>query len=191
VNGLSDEATDEMLMVRYQRGDREAFAHLVRRHASPVYSYATRALGDAVDARLVTEQVFFTVVGRTAEFKHEVRFTAWLYAIVYALCVQHRQRTATPSARADSPGLLDSAEGKAAGDARHSSVSGRAADALADLPPDQRDAFLLREIARLPFVEIATITESDQDAVCNRVRHALDRMHTAVSDSEEYARALR
>ena len=29
------EATDEMLMVRYQRGDREAFAELVRRYHVP------------------------------------------------------------------------------------------------------------------------------------------------------------
>ena len=72
-----------------------------------------------------------------------------------------------------------------------SNASGRAAIALAELPADQREALLLREVARLPFAEIAAITESDAEAVRTRIRHALERMHEAVVDTEEYARALR
>jgi RNA polymerase sigma-70 factor (ECF subfamily) len=188
---LATEATDEMLMVRYQRGDREALAHLVRRHAPAVYSYASWVLGDASDARLVTEQLFFAVVGRTAEFKHEVRFTAWLYAMLHALCVQHGQRVPVPSQQPESPTMLEATHAESSVDSTSSNASGRASIALADLPADQREAFLLREIARLPFAEIAAITESDGDAVRTRVRHALERMHEAVVDTEEYARAQR
>jgi len=188
---LPTEATDEMLMVRYQRGDREALAHLVRRHAPAVYSYASWVLDDASDARWVTEQVFFAVVGRTAEFKHEVRFTAWLYGMVHALCVQHSQQVSAPSLQPSAPSTPEPTPTEPSVDAAHSNASGRAADALTDLPADQREAFLLREIARLPFAEIAAITESDADAVRSRIRHALERMHEAVVDTEEYARALR
>ncbi|MBN1606089.1 MAG: sigma-70 family RNA polymerase sigma factor [Polyangiaceae bacterium] len=188
---LPTEATDEMLMVRYQRGDREALAHLVRRHAPSVYSYANWVLGNASDARLVTEQVFVAVVGRTAEFKHEVRFTAWLYSMVRALCVQHGQQVSAPSLQPSAPTTPEPTPTEPSVDTTRSNASGRAADALADLPADQREALLLREIAHLPFAEIAAITESDADAVRSRIRHALERMHEAVVDTEEYARALR
>ena len=188
---LSTEATDEMLMVRYQRGDREALAHLVRRHAPAVYSYASWVLGDASEARPVTEQVFFAVVGRTAEFKHEVRFTAWLYAILHALCVQHNQHVSAPSQHPSPPSMPEPTQPEPSVADASSNASGRAAIALAELPADQREALLLREIARLPFAEIAAITESDAEAVRTRIRHALERMHEAVVDTEEYARALR
>jgi RNA polymerase sigma-70 factor (ECF subfamily) len=186
---LPTEATDEMLMVRYQRGDREALAHLVRRHAPAVYSYASWVLGDASDARLVTEQVFFAVVGRTAEFKHEVRFTAWLYAILHGLCVEHRPQVSPPSTQPVPPSMQESTPAESSAAATSSNASGRAAVAVAGLPADQREALLLREIAGLPFAEIAAITESDAEAVRGRIR--LERMHEAVVDTEEYARALR
>jgi RNA polymerase sigma-70 factor (ECF subfamily) len=188
---LGTEATDEMLMVRYQRGDREAFAHLVRRHASGVYSYAYRALGDPTDAQLVTEQAFFSVVGRTAEFKHEARFTAWLFSMVHGLCVLRARPETNASMHADHVPLPSSPEGPAPTGVEHRNTAMQAADALADLPVDQREAFLLRVIGHLPFADIAAITQSDPDTVRSRVRHALERMHQAVSESEEYARALR
>jgi RNA polymerase sigma-70 factor (ECF subfamily) len=82
--GFQAEATDEMLMVRYQRGDREAFAHLVNRHLATVFSYAFQLLGSENAATAVTEATFSSVVGRAAEFKHESRFTTWLFGFAHA-----------------------------------------------------------------------------------------------------------
>ena len=42
---VQGDATDEMLMVRYQRGERAAFAELLRRHNRPVYNFVRRLLG--------------------------------------------------------------------------------------------------------------------------------------------------
>ena len=44
------EATDEMLMVRYQRGHRDAFAALVTRHATTVFSVGYYLLGNEAQA---------------------------------------------------------------------------------------------------------------------------------------------
>jgi RNA polymerase sigma-70 factor (ECF subfamily) len=179
-----------MLMVRYQRGDREAFGCLVDRHVASVFTFTSRLLQDPSLAEQVTEQTFLTVVSRAAEFKHEARFRAWLFAIARALCVTCRDipeamgRSAPPAE--GMPDATDSAPGlPLLGPAR------RAAHALGDLPVDQREAWLLKEVARLPFAEIAVITETDPDIVRTRLGHALERIRHAVADSEEYARSLR
>jgi RNA polymerase sigma-70 factor (ECF subfamily) len=62
---------------------------------------------------------------------------------------------------------------------------------VATLPEDQREVFLLREVANLSFRDIAEVTETPENTVKSRMRYALDRLREALSDFEEYARALR
>ena len=63
--------------------------------------------------------------------------------------------------------------------------------AVEALPEDQREVFLLREVANLPFAEIAQVTGAAENTVKSRMRYALERLRLALSEFEEYARALR
>jgi RNA polymerase sigma-70 factor (ECF subfamily) len=63
--------------------------------------------------------------------------------------------------------------------------------AVEALPDDQREVFLLREVANLPFKEIAEVTGTPENTVKSRMRYALERLRMALSNFEEYARALR
>ena len=51
--------------------------------------------------------------------------------------------------------------------------------------------FLLREIADLPFSEIAHVTQRTETAVKIQMQHALQRLRVALQDFDEYRRALR
>ncbi|MBN2195625.1 MAG: RNA polymerase sigma factor [Polyangiaceae bacterium] len=205
MTAVQGEATDEMLMVRYQRGDRGAFAELVRRYEGPIYNLAFRQLRQAPLAEDITQEVFLRIVQRAAEFKHEARFSTWLYAIARNLCVDHHRKLMHrrhPSLDQPAPGL---ATGNPLGDivadphpnatvdrvAAGSEVATCIVDAIERLPDEQREVFLLREIANLPFREIAEITGAGENTVKSRMRYALDRLQEALSDFEEYARALR
>jgi RNA polymerase sigma-70 factor (ECF subfamily) len=63
--------------------------------------------------------------------------------------------------------------------------------AIDELPDDQREVFLLREISNLPFKEIAEVVGAPENTVKSRMRYALERLQAALSEFEEYARALR
>lgn len=199
------DATDEMLMVRYQRGDREAFSELVRRYKRPIYNFVLRQVRQVNTAEDVTQDVFLRVVVNAAEFKHEARFSTWLYTIARNLCVDHlRKLTHRRHPSLDQPASPD-------GDARplvesiadthprasveRTAVSGEVAtrivQAVEGLPEEQREVFLLREVANLPFKEIANITGVGENTVKSRMRYALDRLQEALSEFEEYARALK
>ena len=67
----------------------------------------------------------------------------------------------------------------------------RIADAVETLPDDQREVFLMREVSNLAFKEIAEITGVSENTVKSRMRYALERLQNALSDYEEYARALK
>ena len=63
--------------------------------------------------------------------------------------------------------------------------------AVDELPEEQREVFLMREVSNLPFKEIAEIVGVPENTVKSRMRYALERLQSALSDFEEYARALR
>jgi RNA polymerase sigma-70 factor, ECF subfamily len=199
------DATDEMLMVRYQRGDREAFAELVRRYETPVYNFVIRHLRHAESAADITQDVFVRVVQNAAEFKHEARLSTWLYTIARNLCVDHlRKQSHRRHPSLDQPmregddqrSLLETvADAHPRASVERSAISGqvqnRIIEAVEKLPDEQREVFLLREVANLPFKEIAEVTGVGENTVKSRMRYALDRLQDALSEFEEYARALR
>jgi RNA polymerase sigma-70 factor, ECF subfamily len=202
---VQGDATDEMLMVRYQRGERAAFAELVRRHSRPIYNFVLRQLRVPSLAEEVTQDVFMRLVQNAAEFKHEARFLTWLYTIARNLCIDqlrklsHRRHASLDQAiadGADAPALMETIadpnpQTSAERNVLSSEVRSSIVRAVDSLPDDQREVFLLREVANLPFRDIAEITGVGENTVKSRMRYALDRLKDALCDFEEYARALR
>ena len=201
-----EEATDEVLMMRFQGGDRAAFANLVRRHKTAIYNFVLRQVRTRSAAEDLTQDVFVRVVQNASDFKHEARFTTWAYAIARNLCIDHlrkmslRRHPSLDQTTASDPGdgptlgerIADSRPGTAADRAAIGAEMGeRMTAAVESLPAEQREVFLLREIGNVPFKEIAEITGVPENTVKSRMRYALERLQEALSEYEDYARALR
>jgi RNA polymerase sigma-70 factor, ECF subfamily len=194
---------DESLVARFQSGDRSAFTVLVRRHQRPLYHFAFRQLRSAPAAEDVVQETFVRVVQNAADFKHEARFTTWVYTIARNLCIDqlrkraHRKHPSLDEARGeDGEGrtlgeLVPDKKADTERQASGSEMKERIAQAVAKLPDDQREVFLMREVANLPFKEIAEITGVPENTVKSRMRYALERLQEALGAYEEFARALR
>jgi len=197
---------DEALMARFLSGDRGAFALLVRRHQRPLYNFALRHLASSSAAEEVVQETFMRVVQSASDFRQTSRFTAWLYTIARNLCIdalrkkaqrQHRSldEPASPNdGDPQGPSLADRTADRAASVERSAlslEMRARLLSAVNELPDDQREVFLLREISDLPFKEIALIVDAPENTVKSRMRYALERLQAALSEFEEYARALR
>ncbi len=64
------------------------------------------------------------------------------------------------------------------------------AQAIAELPEDQREVFVLREVGALPFKEISIVVGAPENTVKSRMRYALERLQSALAEYEDYARTL-
>jgi RNA polymerase sigma-70 factor (ECF subfamily) len=191
-----------MLMVRYKRGDRDAFAELVRRYQRPLFNFSLRYVRNQEAAREVTQDAFMRVVKRSADFKHESRFSTWIFAITRNLCIdelrkaKHRNHPSLDEAGPSGQPLGEKLDGgKRRSDGEQGAVENelrlgilKAVDAL---PDDQREVFLLRQLGGVPFAEIARMTGTPENTVKSRMRYALERLQRELSEFEEYARALR
>jgi RNA polymerase sigma-70 factor (ECF subfamily) len=198
------EPTDEVLMIRFQGGERTAFALLVKRHQSPLFNFALRHLGSATAAEEVVQDAFVRVVRSAAEFKHAARFSTWLYTIARNLCVDEaRKRSHRRHPSLDQPKRSEEGEGPTLGEqtsdasasveraAVSAEIRARVLEAIEELPDEQREVFLMREVSSLPFKEIAEIVGVPENTIKSRMRYALERLQAALSEFEEYAKALR
>jgi RNA polymerase sigma-70 factor (ECF subfamily) len=192
--------TDEQLMYAYRAGDLRAFEQLLARHERPVWSFLRRSVGDPTLAQDLLQEVFLRVVRARDEWKGESKFSTWVYAIARNLCVDHARRAVhRDAASLDAPTRRDEERT----DTMHDHVPSRTRDAeglasdgqlraridaaVAALPPDQREVFLMREVMDLPFAEIASVVGSPEPTVKSRMRYALERLRSALEDFREGA----
>lgn len=174
--------TDEQLMRRFQRGDARAFETLMRRHRTPIHAFLCRFTGDRARAEDLLQETFLRVVKGAAGWEPRAGVRTWLFTIARNLAADEGRRRvfrdAAPldAARDGEAPLGDRvadggrAPDDAAGDAL---VRPRLEAALAALPAEQREVFLLREHAGLSFPEIAEATGANENTVKSRLRYAL------------------
>lgn len=201
-----EEVSDEALMLRYQRGDRGAFVALFRRHQVAVYNFVLRQLGSALSADEIAREVFLGVVREAARFDHETPFPTRLFSIAHALVGEQRARLPERRWLQHGPSAPESGRASTAFAGAGTGLPGRGGSAQAltpqaledsivsaveALPDEQKDVFLLREVADLPFSEIATVTRQSETAVKIQMQHALQRLRLALQNFDEYRRALR
>lgn len=197
-----EDVTDEVLMTRYQSGDRSAFALIVRRHKAPVYNFILRQIRQSTVAEDLTQDVFVRVIQNATEFRHSSRFSTWVYTIARNICIDHlRKMSLRRHPSLDQP-TQDAEDGPTLGertrDTHHAAEVDRAAigkelgvhiqRAVEGLPDDQREVFLLREVGNVPFKDIADMVGVSENTIKSRMRYALERLQKALVEYEDYAK---
>ena len=178
---LSQE-TDENLMLRFGRGDAAAFEALYSRHESRVFRYLRRNVRNEANANDLMQEVWFAVARSAAGYQPTAKFTTWLFTIAHNRMIDmfrasHRlQSLEAGDASSDGAPLLDrlAVDSKLEPPAEVQSQDEAAAllSAVAQLPPEQRAAFLLQAEGELSVEEIAVATGSNFETVKSRLRYA-------------------
>jgi RNA polymerase sigma-70 factor, ECF subfamily len=193
------EASDRTLMLRYQRGDREAFAQLVRRYQTPLYNYVLHQLGASSSAEEIARHVFLGVVRESASFKEDDSFSTWLFSLALRACRRERTRAladSNPRVVVPEP-WTKVAPAASEVDGEHvpappsEPIEDSVVRAVDALPEQEKDVYLLREVAGLGFTQIAAVTELGESVVRVRLFQAFERLRATLQDFEEYRRALR
>ena len=181
-------------MARYQKGEVAAFAELVSRHEKRLWNFVRRFVADGATAEDLLQEVFLRVVRSAAEWKTSAKFSTWLYTIARNLCTDQARRGAlrradsldqTPGASRDDSGphridKVASPGGNAEQAAMDREIAIRVDAAVAELPVEQREVFLMREVMDMSFAEIATATGASEPTVKSRMRYALERLRAAL-----------
>lgn len=195
--------SDEELMEAYREGNARAFEFLLRRHQRPVFNFIYRHVGVESVAEEMLQEVFLRIIKGAGSYKRTAKFTTWLYTIARNLCVdqsrraKHRQHLSLdqPVKRGEKDGakLGDMVANDGPGVDRQAigrELRQRLEQAIAELADEQREVFLMREYAGLPFKEIAEIMGCPENTVKSRMRYALERLRQQLEEYRDLAQAV-
>ena len=163
---LDAEPIDD-LVAASRRGSRVAQQLLYKCCHQRVYQLLVRMVGLA-DADDVLQQVFLQVFRALSQFSGQSRFETWLYRVSVNESLQHlrkqRRRRCVPlesdfmDRQPDQERVFDHKE--------------LLEHALTRLEPELRSLFLLREVEKLPYAEIAESTGLPEGTVASRLSRA-------------------
>lgn len=186
--------SDEELLEGIQRGEREAFAVLVRRYEDAMYGYLKRYLGDEALAEDVFQNTFLQVFRKIDRYELGRPARPWLYTIATnqaldALRRRNRQAMASlDSETADNdrslPQLLTLLETKQPSplDAVEAEERGQLVRASVDRLPDYlKQVVILAYFQGLKYGEIAEIVDIPVGTVKSRLHSALAKLQEAWS----------
>jgi RNA polymerase sigma-70 factor (ECF subfamily) len=171
---------DERLLLRFREGDVRAFEALLDRHRPGVFRFLARLVGDRARAEDLCQECFLRVVQQAGRWEQRARFRTWLYAVARNLAADDARRAVHRRVEPLGGGEVDRdarAPDRAAEDAL---LRPRLEAAIAALPAEQREVFLLREYEDVPFADIAEITGAPVPTVKSRMRYALEALRRAL-----------
>jgi len=153
------EETDPELLAAHVAGDPTAFEELVRRHRDRLWAVALRTTGNPEDAADALQDALISAFRRADQFRGEAAVTTWLHRIVVNACLDRlRRRSSRPTTTL--PDDDDSPQHVVADPVDHLDRHETAlvvAQALAELPAEQRSAVVLVDVEGWSVEEAATI----------------------------------
>ena len=180
--------TDEVLMRAWIGGDADAFDALYARHRGPLYRFVTNGVGDEALAQELFQDVWLRVVGARASWSPEAPFRAWLYRIARNRLIdgyRRRGHAAHESFDEESTSAVVEIAGPLRPDeiARLAERSDSLGEALLTLPPEQREAVLLKHVAGMSLAEIADVVGEGAETVKSRLRYGLVKLRRALRET--------
>lgn len=172
---------DAQLLRRVLAGEREVYAQLVERYRDRLGRYALRMLGERADAEDVLQETFVRAYRSLAGCDPE-RFGAWVFGILVNRCRTHAARRTRTNAR-----VVTNEAAMANAAVAHSEERDAIRDAinwaLERLPPEQREAFLLKHVEDLSYEEMEQATGVRPSALRMRVLRAREGLRKLLAEA--------
>ena len=195
--------SDEELLRRFRRGQREVFGPLVRRYQRELFGYLRRYLGDHELAEDVFQNTFLQLYVKSGQYEEGRPVRPWLYAIATHLAIDALRKSGrrptisldqnSGEAEGEVRTLLELLEDRGPGPSDRIQAEERRVLVRAGvdrLPDGLRQVVILAYYQGLKYREIAEILEIPVGTVKSRLHAALVKLHEHWSASPLAARGL-
>ena len=186
-----EDFSDYELICQYLAGDEGAFESLYTRHRKVLYGYLNGLLpGRNTEADEIFQLTWIKVIDQLKNYRDQGCFTAWLFRIARNLLIDRVRKNKHADAmtsldREDVP-LVAAPPGSEPWRTLDETDLGNAIrNALAELPAEQREVFLMRSDAKMPFKKIAEVQQCSINTVLARMQYALKRLRARLGSLDK------
>lgn len=186
-------SSDEDLMRRTQKGDRQAFALLYERYSSSVLSYLYRMLGNVEDVESIGQEVFLRAFRFAATYRYPEKFSTWLFTITRNLAINNARRRKRSPVRNVTELNLEGVEmnsdpyqvaSRATDNVETQEEIARVLKALEDLPQDQKEVIVLGVFQDMSYAQMEEITKTKAVTLRSRMFHGLRKLAKMIGGEE-------
>lgn len=171
---------DADVVGRVLAGEIECYALIVERYQRTLYRHAVAMVLDHDAAADMVQDAFIRAYANLKECRDPRRFRAWLFQTLRHRCLDYLKEPRRRHVRLDdAEPMLDTADGPAA----YAGTSELRLDitrALARLPTEQREAFVMHYVVGIPYDEMAELLEASVSALKMRVLRARQALSGAL-----------
>ena len=171
-------------MMSYGAGDAEAFEVLYQRYKAPLYRFVLRQCGQQTVDELF-QDIWLKVINARNNYQVKASFKTWLYHLARNRIIdQYRRNNIRPVNNfADELDCLASTSvDQPEKHLQTQDLYESLLEAIAALPAEQKEAFLLREEAGLSLEQIAETCGINFETAKSRLRYALKKLRNTLGD---------
>lgn len=188
---MNEADPDADLVARVSKGETGAVREMVARKLPRLLALATRMLGDRDEANDVAQETFMRLWKEAARWQPgQARFDTWLHRVAMNLCYDRLRSSRNRVMAAGSDALEDAQEPVDLGPLPDERLSererdGRIRNALAALPPRQREALVLQYYQELSNVEAAQLMGISTEALESLLSRARRSLRTLLASERD------
>jgi RNA polymerase sigma-70 factor (ECF subfamily) len=190
----ADREADAELLRAVLAGDTTAYRGLVEKYQGRVYAMVYGMLRNREDARDVTQEAFVKAYHNLDGFRLDSSFYTWLYRIAMNLAIDLVRKRKRQKQTSFEDGIATKDEDGGIAEHHHEDGPRRALerkqlyarimDALEQLPEDQKQVVLLRELEGLSYKEIAEVMEIPEGTVMSRLFYARKKLQKLLAEDK-------
>ncbi|MBN1268832.1 MAG: sigma-70 family RNA polymerase sigma factor [Kiritimatiellae bacterium] len=188
------EQSEHVWLAAYRRGDSEALGKLVEHYRRPLFGFILSMTQGQGDAEEIFQEVWFRAIKNLDRYRPK-SFLSWLFRIAHNLVIDRARKRKPEASLDENPEggrpLADRVAARGPDPAAQTGsrdLARRIAAAAEHLPAEQKEVFLLRTRAELPFREIAKIQGVSINTALARMQYALAKLREALREDYEEIR---
>lgn len=186
---MSNKRPDWELAEHIKAGDDRAFDLLMERYKRPILNFVYRMLGNASEAEDIAQDVFvrtYQSICKPSFSAGNGKFSTWLFSIAHNAAIdslRRKKRQPVESIDAIAESRLDSAVTVRTADKilAEQELGKQIADAISELPPDQKTAIILAEYHDMSYSEISEIMRCSEKSVESRLYRAKQTLRQSLA----------
>jgi RNA polymerase sigma-70 factor (ECF subfamily) len=172
----SDGPADEEVIALVLAGDTQAFGRLVSRYQRQLYRHAVAIVLDHDVASDMVQDAFVRAYTSLRDCRDRARFRGWIFQALRNRCFDYLKEARRRDVPLDAAAAVaDPAAGPAAM-AEQRRLRSDIERALAQLPAEQREAFVMHYVDGMPYEAMAELLGTSLSAVKMRALRARERL---------------